>query len=429
MGLLNTKVPKVVRPPEPLNGHQWRLMVNTMLLAGVAGFAGVVTTQTITFIVDEFGSSKRHQGIALGVIRCDIVVSLALMAVADRIGRRRALITAAIAGPLFTALCALTPSLPSFTGTQLVARGFTTATAGLIGIMLVEELPASSRAWGASLVLLAGAAGAASLLVLLPVAGQGIRAWRILFLVPLLGLLPLLGIWRNIGESHRFAALAERRSAGLLDAPWQQHVGRLAIIAVWVGLLSLFITPARQFANDFLREERGFSPTDLSRYGLLTNVPALLGVPLGGAIADRKGRRLIAGWGLIGYAIATAGAFLLSGPSMWAASLVSALMGSLTLPALSVMVSELFPTELRSSAAGFAGAINRGGGVIGLVLVGFLSDSFNIGPTAAALAPALIIGTLVMMRFFPEAAGKELEEISGDPRAVEAPKPIPIYFG
>jgi MFS transporter, AAHS family, benzoate transport protein len=432
-GFLNTGLPRVVRPPEGLSRTQWRLMGALMVIAGSAGFGGVVTTQTITFIVDEFQSSKRAQGFALATIRFDFIISIVLVALADYVGRRRILFIAAFGGPIMTALCALSPSLVVFTGIQLVARAFTTSAAVLIGIFVVEELPAASRAWGSSMVLVAGAVGAAGILVLLPIAGFGLRAWRLLFVVPLIGMLPVAIIWRSIHEGARFIQMKERRRRGFKITGWKQHIQRLGIIAMWVFLIALFVTPARQFLNDYLREERGFSAKQLSIYGIITNFPALLGVPLGGAIADRRGRRAIAGVGLMTYAVATSAVFLMRGPLLWAASILSSLAIALALPAMSVMVTELFPTALRSQVSGFSTGLNRLGGVVGLLAVGNLTDRHTIGATLAALSVAVVIAALVAMVFLPEAARRELEDISGENDAgangiTDAPA-VPLSFG
>jgi MFS family permease len=436
-GFLNSRLPRVVRPPEALSRTQWRLMGALMVIAGSAGFGGVVTTQTITFIVEEFHSTKRAQGIALATIRFDFIISIALVALADYVGRRRILFVAAFGGPIMTALCALSPSLVAFTGLQLVARAFTTSAAVLIGILVVEELPAASRAWGSSMVLVAGAVGAAGILVLLPIAGFGVRAWRLLFIVPVIGMLPVAIIWRSIQEGARFIQMRERRRLGFKVTGWDQHIQRLAIIAIWVFLIALFITPARQFLNDYLRKERGFSVKQLSVYGIFTNFPALLGVPLGGAIADRRGRRKIAGLGLMTYAVATSAVFLTRGPLLWAASVLSSLAVALALPAMSVMVTELFPTALRSQVSGFSTGLNRLGGIIGLVVVGSLTDRHSIGSTLAVLSIAVVIAALIAVVFLPEAARRELEDISGENAGEssgetsgvsEAPM-VPISFG
>ena len=57
-------------------------------------------------------------------------------------------------------------------------------------------------------------------------------------------------------------------------------------------LWSLFLAPAAQFLNEFLRTERGFSGALIAVFVLATNTPAGIGIVAGGKLADRHGRRL-----------------------------------------------------------------------------------------------------------------------------------------
>ncbi len=406
------QLPGFLRPPVAIARTQWKLLFALMVVSATTSYQGSITTQAITFIVDEFGSSKAQQGRALAFIRSDIIFTLIMLRVADRIGRRRTLLTCAAIGPVLTALCSTASSLPAFTGLQIVARSFVTATAILLSVMIVEEFPAAARAWGSSFAVAASAVGSALTLVVLPLAGASLTAWRQLYLVPLVGLIPVLLIRRLIPESSRFEVLEAQRSLGRIDSRWLQHRNRLFVIALWVLLMGMFTTPARQFLNDYLREDRGLSAGQLSRFGLLTNLPGTFGVLLGGAISDRRGRRLTASVGLFGYAIASSIMFLTNGPVMWVSAMVASLAGAFALPALAIMVTELFPTELRSRASGFGSAMNRGGSAIGLLLVGQFSDQFTIGRTMVALAGALIIGVTIMLLFLPETAHRELEDLN-----------------
>ncbi len=405
-------LPSFLRPPEALTNVQWKLLSALMVIGAATGYGGSVTGQTITYVADGFGSTDKEQARALAFIRADIIITLVIMRIADRVGRRRVLFATATLGPLITAICSVAPSLRAFAGMQFVARGFVTATAILLSVMLVEELPAASRAWGSSLTVGAAALGSALAVVLLPTAARW--SWRYLFLVPLISLATLPALRGSIGESHRFGELRDRRNNGYRDSRWTQHLPRLVVITFWIVLMGIFITPARQFANDYLRDERGFGSGTLLLYGVSTNIPGLLGVPLGGAVSDRRGRRVTAGAGLLVYSLATAVAFLTRGPTMWIAAMVGSLAGAFALPSLSIMVTELFPTELRSRASGFSTGLNRVGGIIGFFFLGQFSDQFTIGRTLAAMSVTLVIGTLVMLFFLPETAHRELEEINPD---------------
>jgi MFS family permease len=414
----------MLRPPVSLSTVQWRLVAALLVLSANTGYQGSVTTQSITFIAEEFRSSDRQQANALSIIRFDIILSIIVMRFADRFGRRRTLLVSAIAGPILTGVCAVAPSLGAFTAMQVVGRGFVTASAILLGIILVEELPNEARAWGAAMAVAAAAGGSFLVLAVLPIAGHSITSWRVLYLFPIAGLLPIIGVRGSVLESRRFTDLAARRAAGYIDSTWKRHIHRLIVIALWIGLIGIFITPARQFANDYLRKERGLSAGQLSIFNIITNIPATAGLFIGGSVSDRFGRRRTAAAGLLVYAVSTAIIFRTSGATMWAFSLLSSLAGAFALPSLSIMVAELFPTELRSRVNGMSTGINRVGGVIGLQIVGHLAKNQGIGRTLSVMSVSVIIGTLIMLKFLPETAHRSLEDINHE----SAPLPPPAMF-
>jgi putative MFS transporter len=393
-------------PPQRLDA---RAAISLDALAGagfVVGYLGTVLTQTFTFSAAEFGADRGAQGIALAAVRADVILSLFLVAMADRRGRRRLLLLCATAGTVLTATGALAPSVPGLIGSQVVTRGFVTAAAVLIGIVAVEEMPAGARAYAISLLTMAGALGAGVCVMALPIADVADRAWRLLYVIPLLGLLVLRSVARHLPESRRFGA--PHRDVALAG-----HGRRLWLLAVSTFLLALFTIPAGQFQNEFLRDERGFSAARITLFTILTGVPASLGIVFGGRWADVHGRRRIGALGVLGGVGFTVLMFASHGWPLWGWSVVASMVGAMTVPALGVYGPELFPTSLRGKANGLIFGLGRVGSIVGLLAVGVLSDRIGTLPPAfaiMALGPlALVILILVA---YPETAGKELEELN-----------------
>lgn len=383
-----------------------------MVVGLVAGYQGSIVTQSISFVVDDFGSTKAEQGRALASIRTDIFITLIIVRLADRFGRRTMLLVCAVTAPVLTACTALAPSLTVFAGTQIIARAFVTATAVLVSVMGVEQMAAVNRGWASSVLVAAAATGSSLLFIPVYFADTSPGFWRVMFLPPLIGIGAALIAFRHIHETARFRALEQRRHDGKPDDSFRDFRSRLAIIGAWLILMGVFTTPARQFLNDFLREERSFSSQQVSAFGVLTNIPGLLGVLLGGALSDRRGRRRIVGIGLLGYGVATGLMYLASGSLLWFAAMFGALFGAFALPGLAILVPELFPTSLRSQASGLSTGFNRIGSGIGLFSAGFLADRFNVGPTLAVMSISIIVGSLIVMFAVPEPAGRELEVLS-----------------
>ena len=107
-------------PPQRLDARAAHVL--GLLAAGqvIAGFGSTLFSQTVAFAADEFGTSEGAQGVAGSIIRLGIVVSVVLLALADRIGRRRILVGCAIAAPIGAA-AALAPSFAVLTAIQTVA--------------------------------------------------------------------------------------------------------------------------------------------------------------------------------------------------------------------------------------------------------------------------------------------------------------------
>src|SRR3546814_5041376 len=101
-------------------------------------------------------------------------------------------------------------------------------------------------------------------------------------------------------------------------------------------------------------------------FSILTNTPGGIGVLIGGRLADTRGRRVVGAVGIAGGVGLTVAMVLASGWSMWGLSLLGAVIGAVTIPALGVYGPELFPTSLRGRANGVIAVLGVAGSVIGL---------------------------------------------------------------
>src|SRR5439155_4391427 len=137
-------------------------------------------------------------------------------------------------------------SLAWLTASQTVARGFATALLLLVGIVAAEEVPAGTRAYAVSLLAMAGGLGAGLALVVLRLADVGVRGWRLLYVVPVIGIPLVASVRHRLPESRRYLAPHP-------DVPIASHGRRLWLLAGSGLLTNLFIAPQAQFANQYLR--------------------------------------------------------------------------------------------------------------------------------------------------------------------------------
>lgn len=407
-------------PPERLDPRAASVLGVLAAASVVAGYLATLLTQTITFAAEELGAEgSRAQSEVLAAVRLGIVLALALVAAADRFGRRPVLLVCAAGGCVAAAAGGVAPTLAWLGASQLVARAFAAGLAVLITIVAAEEMPAGARAYAISVLGMAGGLGAGLCLQALPLADLGERGWRLVYLLALAGLPLVRSIARHLGESRRF--VVAHASVGIAG-----HGGRLALLAASAFLLALFTAPASQLQNEFLRADRGFSASRIALFTLITNAPAGIGVVAGGRLADVRGRRIVGAVGLAGGIGATVAVYASAGWPQWAWSVVAAVVGGATLPALGVYGPELFPTSLRGRANGVVAVLGVMGSVTGLLGAGVLAERLGgLGPALRilALGPAALV--VLVLLAYPETAQRELEELNPEDQLPEAPASSP----
>jgi len=296
--------------------------------------------------------------------------------------------------------------------TQTFARALSTVVVILMAVMAAEEMPADARAFAVSVITMTAALGAGLCVVNLVYMDLGLSAWRVAYLVPLLAIAPCLLIARRLPETKRFES-RQRRHAD--DTTQREPINwrRFLMLAVGAFLWSLFLSPAAQFLNEFLRTERGFSGVLIAVFVLATNTPGGIGIVLGGRIADRHGRRIVGSVGIAGGVLFTVVSYLTWGWPLWLASIAAAVIGAIAVPALAVYGPELFPTSQRGRANGGLQVVAVAGSSVGLLLVGWLADRVGgLGQAMAIAAIAPVVLVITVLFWFPETARRELEELN-----------------
>jgi MFS family permease len=410
---LPTHGPPWWAPPEVLDARAATVLSVLCVLGLFAGYLGTLLTQTITYAADQFGASTTQQGTLLAGVRIGVLLSLVIVAVADRRGRRTVLLAALLGSCAVTALGALAPGMVWLGATQTLARALSTVVVLLIAIVAVEEMPSGCRAFAISLLAMTAALGAGLCVANLLYADVSVSAWRGAYLIPLLALVPIRVLGRRLPETERFERYHEEHPDPGHEARIPFNRARFALLAASGFCWALFIAPAAQFLNEYLREERGFTGIELTLFVLLTNTPGGIGIIVGGRLAERRGRRLIGGIGVVGGVTFTVLTYALWGWPLWAASVMAAVIGAMAIPALGVYGPELFPTSQRGKANGGLAVMSVLGSSIGLLAAGWLSDRLGgLGPAMAILAVGPAILVVLVAAFYPETAHRELEDLN-----------------
>ncbi len=412
------------------------------LLAVVAGYVGALLSQSISFATDELvgGADTQRvsmQGNVLSAVRLGSILALGAVWLADRRGRRSLLIACAGGACLAAVAGAASVGVWSFGTTQTVARGLATASLLLIAVMAAEEVPRGVRGYAVSVLGMGAGLGSGMVLWALPLADLGLRGWRILYLLASLGLLVVYWSFKRLPETRRYLRLGDDVAEDVNDSDKATEVGSHGKVAVSAGdafsandasprrrrrlvllgasslLSACFAAPASQFLNEFLREERLFSASDITVYQLATYAPAGLGMLAAGKLSDLRGRRVIAVVCLLASPVCVTMRFIQTGWPMWLWGVLAGLAAGALVPVLGTYGSELFSTGLRARSNGELNLLGVAGSVVGLQIVGNLTVPLGgFGQVFGLLSIAPVAVAVLVLAFYPETAKKELEALN-----------------
>lgn len=408
-----------------MNGHgtwwrqasraQWRV-----LIAATAGWAldamdVMLYAFALPTIRTEFGLSGAQAGALASVtLLASAAGGIAFGALADRIGRARALVLSILTYSVFTALTATAQSVPELVlWRTLVGLGLGGEWAAG-SVLVAESWPAAHRGKAIGLMQSGWALGyiMAALLssAVLPRFG-----WRVLFVLGLLPALLVLWIRRHVPEPEGFVPSSRR--GGI---PWGELVrpplfARAAIATLLTTLVlfaywGLFTWVPAYLASPVEAGGAGLSIVRSTGFIIPMQIGAWLGYVLFGLLADRWGRR------------PTFTAFVL------AAAVVVPLYGQLArhpmlllvlgpivgfaghgyFSLFGAMLTELFPGRIRGTAQGLCYNLGRAVSALAPATIGALADRHGIG-SALALTAFFFAASALVVRLLPETRGEELE--------------------
>src|SRR6266536_1798024 len=380
----------------------------TAALAGSAGFAQFGVSSALADVARSFGQpsttgssvaanvglSFTVLGIGLAIIRLAALGSLPLSGLADRLGRRRVLLGCTAGGLAISALAALSPGYWWFVA--LVAVG-----------------------WGA---------GTGAIAVVRGVAGDAL-SWRGLFalLVIPLALIPLFSRW--LEEPDRFrrsragaprqpaaagpsggVAGATGRAGRFLARPTPALRPRLWLIAVLTAMLGFVTGPANAMMFVYAESVLGLPRSATAAMVAAAGVLGRCGLIAGRWAADRLGRRYTAG--TMQAVIALAAVLTYSGSAAAAVTgyLLAICAASVFSPAAGALATEMFPTSVRATVAGWMSVGGVLGAVCGLIVFGLLVTALNSFWVAAVMVALPVVALCPLYGRFPETLGMELEE-------------------
>jgi predicted MFS family arabinose efflux permease len=403
-------------PPAPIDASASQALAALCLISLLWSYGGgtlSLLSLTLPYAADIYSVDNKGLATGLAVVRAGVLLALVLGPLADRFGRRRLVIRAALSHCALAAVLGLAPTFELYIGGHLVLRCIDTALGIAIGVLVAEIVAAGSRALALSLVGLAAGGGIVLAVIALPIAAAGRAGFAAVYLLQLLAIPAILHAARYVTESPRFLRHAKEphRYREVLRSIYGP---RLLLVGGTAFLASAFTAPTLEFTTRYLNDAHGFSSFEIIGFLAITGLPSFPTVILGGRLADAVSRKRV-GVPLVGLsALAYAGFYLASGWLIWPLALVGAMLGSAGGAALAPYASELFATRIRSEAQTLALIMSVAGSAVGLALVGVLSGSLGLGPSIALLAGLPLVALVIVALAFPETARRELEATSGE---------------
>ena len=349
--------------------------------------------------------------IAIGTLaKVGAIPAVLLTFLADRIGRKPLFLLAIIGFSVAALLVATAQNPAMLTLGLFFTRMFTRVDELLAVVLLAEAAPPQARAWMLGLLSFLGAAGDGSALIAYGNYADQAEAWRWMYAA---GAVPaILSIFWRVGLPES-AAFVSAQALGQTD-PFATIKGNLKpviLIGLAYFLFWLPISPAISYPSQYLQSEAGWNPAGVATISFLAGTVGLIGTFLGGALADKLGRRpvaivatLVCILGLSGVYLnqdkTLIGIALSCGFTAWFAATV----------ALRALMTELIPTSARATVAGTSEIGSTGGAVVGGGLVAFLIPIVGgVGPAILSIMPMVILA-MIAIWFLPETKGTAIQD-------------------
>jgi MFS family permease len=380
------------------------------------GFDVMLYALVIGALLQDFSMSTRTAGL-LGslTLAASGLGGVLFGAIADRMGRRRALIGSILIYSIFTALCGFAQTVSQLAVFRFLLGlgmgGEWTSGAALVSETWPDRHRGKAVAWMQSAWAVGYAAAAVVVALLLPRFG-----WRPVFWVGVLPALLTLWIRRNVQESEIW--LASRQAHGPPRTRVREvFIGRFASTTVLLTLLSLTTIFAYWGLNLWVPAYLSLPPAR-GGLGLSTSLTTVLVVTMQvgtffgyvsfGYVSDAFGRRksfvtyiLVAAVLILVYSgIQSVALLLIVGPLV-------AFFGTGLFSGFGAITAEIYPTSVRAIAQGFTLNMGRLGSAVAPFMVGSLAETHGFATAFALLSGALALGSLTWI-WLPETRGRSL---------------------
>lgn len=395
------------------------------LAAGMLGwmldaFDVMLFALVLPAVIADLGLSKAEAGVLGSVtLIAGAAGGVGFGWIADRFGRRRALMLSVALYSIFTAACGLAGSLAAFVAYR-VALGLGMGGEWTSGAALVSESWPSEHRGKALGFMQSGWAIGYALAALVAGLVQPRYGWRAVFFVGVLPAFFTLWVQRHVHEPEIWTAGREVRGAkgsprreGVLSI-FRGSLGRLTLALTLMNACTLFAWWGfNLWLPSYLKAPAsqggiGLSVAAAPAFVIVMQVGMWLGYVTFGFVSDRVGRKrsyiaylLTAAVLLAIYvSVRNAAVLLVLGPFV-AFSATGYFSG------FGAVTAEIYPTAIRATAQGFTYNIGRLVSAGAPYLVGSLADTHGFGAALLVCSASLVLAAVFWI-WIPETRGRAL---------------------
>jgi MFS family permease len=355
----------------------------------IAGFLG-----SLTLIASGFG------GVLFG-------------AIADRLGRKRAMIGSVLVYSVFTAMCGFSQTILQLGIFRFLLGlgmgGEWTSGAALVSETWPDHHRGKAMAWMQSAWAIGYATAAIVVAAVLPRFG-----WRAAFFIGVLPALLTLWIRSGVQESPIWTNSRGSQARQSIAAIFRRPFVRPTIVLTLLSLFTIFAywgfnlwIPA-YLSLPATRGGLGLSTSSTTLIVVTMQVGTFFGYVSFGYISDAFGRKK----SFITFLIAASALMLLYAgtTSMSLLLLVGPLVGFFGTGFFSgfgAVAAELFPTAIRATAQGFTFNMGRFGSALAPFFIGSLAETYGFSMAFTLLSAAFAAGAMMWI-WLPETRGRKL---------------------
>jgi len=329
---------------------------------------------------------------------------------ADRLGRRKVLITLLLVYGLGTLAIALAKDFTTmFLGRFIV--GFGLGAEWSTGMTLISEIIRPEMRGRAVGLAQAGWPLGVLMAISMVIYVYPSLGWRGCFLLALVAVVFIAYLMLKVPESELWMEASKKTPSKVsLIEILKGELGRKTILALTMNVFAMFsYWMFWSWIPTYLFEARGMSIVKSAKWLVITQVGAWAGYTSYGVLQDHLGRRV--SWSLFTCIEALAITLFVLYPLVGSeAILIGIVLGYFTgyWSGFGALLSELFPTYVRNTALGFIFNTGRAINFVSPIIIAWLSDVY--GWTAALMAASLsALAASLMVWTFPETKGLELK--------------------